>query len=131
MSQSRPTTNHRRGRIHLHQQNTDFTGLLLGDEIELGDSYVRNVQAIEDFKIDIKTKRTHRNRIKQFYRFLETKFLSYYEIGVRVLSEEELADRKKYFWKNQHDLVYSGLNTKFLKAILSTRVVKKWEDNEL
>ena len=99
--------------------------LLLGDNIDLGESYVSNVQATEDFKIDIKTKRTHRNWIKQFYSFLETKFPDYYKIGVRELSEEELADRKKYFWKNKHDLVYSGLNPKFLKAFLSTKVVKQ------
>ena len=98
---------------------------LLGDNIDLGESYVSNVQATEDFKIDIKTKRTHRNRIKQFYSFLETEFPDYYEIGVRELSKEELADRKKYFWKNKHDLVYSGLNPKFLKAFLSTKVVKQ------
>ena len=103
MSHNRPTTNHRRGRIHPHQRNADLTGSLLGDNIALGEIYVSNVQSTEDFKIDIKTKRTHRNRIKQFYSFLETEFPDYYEIGVRELSEDELADRKKYFWKNKHD----------------------------
>ena len=125
MSHSGPTTTHRRGRIHPHQRNADFTGSLLGDNIELGESYVSNVQATEDFKVDIKTKRTHRNQIKQFYSFLEKEFPGYYSVGVRELSEDELADRKKFFWKNKHDLVYSGLNPKFLKAFLSTKVLKE------
>ena len=125
MSHNRPTTNHRRGRIHPHQRNADLTGSLLGDNIALGEIYVSNVQSTEDFKIDIKTKRTHRNQIKQFYSFLETEYPDYYKIGVRELSEDELADRKKYFWKNKHDLVYSGFNPKFLKAFLSTKVVKE------
>ena len=59
MSSQRSTTTHRQGRIHPHQRNADFNGLLLGDEIELGDTYVINVQAMEDFKIDANTKRTH------------------------------------------------------------------------
>ena len=60
MSCQQSTTTHRQGCIHPHQSNTDFTGSLLGDEIELGDTYVSNVQATEEFKIDAKTKRTHR-----------------------------------------------------------------------
>ena len=125
MSSRRSTTTHRQGRIHPHQRNADFSLSLLGDDIELGESYVSNVQATEDFKIDVKTKRSHRNRIKQFYTFLETAFPQYYEVGVRCLSAEELQDKKKYYWKNTHDLVYEGFNPKFLKAFLSTRVKKE------
>ena len=124
MSSQRSTTTHQQGRIHPHQRNADFTGSLLGDEIELGDSYVSNVQATEDFKIDVKTKRTHHNQIKQYYTFLETAFPQYYEVGVRALSAEELEDKQKYFGKNKHDLVYEGFNPKFLKAFLLMRVKK-------
>ena len=41
-----------------------------------------------------------------------------------------LDDPTKYFWKNNHDLVYDGLNTKFVKAFLSTKVVKENGDEE-
>ena len=95
MSSRRSTTTHQQGRIHPHQRNADFSSSLLGDDIELGKLYVSNVQATEDFKIDVKTKRTHRNRIKQFYTFLETAFPQYYEVGVRRLSAEEMQDKKK------------------------------------
>ena len=33
-------------------------------------------------------------------------------------------DTTKFFWKNKHDLVYDGINTKFVKAFLSTKVKK-------
>ena len=51
MSSQRSTTAHPQGRIHSHQHNADFTGSLLGDEIDLGDSYLNNVQATKDLKL--------------------------------------------------------------------------------
>ena len=83
-----------------------------------------DVQATEDFKIDVKTKRTLHNQVEQYYTFLETSFPQYFEVGFCILSEEELEDKQKYFWKNKHDLVYEGFNPNFLKAFLSTRVKK-------
>ena len=99
MSSQRSTMTHQQGRIHPHQRNADFTGSLLGDEIELGDTYISNVQATEDFKIEVKTKRNHCNQIKQYYNFLETAFPQYYEVGVCALSAEELEEKQNYFGK--------------------------------
>ena len=93
-------TTHRRGRTHPHQRDADFSGQLLGDDIELDETYISNVQETEDFKIDVLTKRSHRNRIKQMYLFWKDNFPNYYAIGVRPLSTEELADKTKNFWKN-------------------------------
>ena len=124
MSRSERTTTHQQGRIHPHQRDADFSGEVLGDDIVLNKNFISNVQDTEDFKIDIKTKRLHRNQIKQIYKFWQEKFPEYYAIGVQSLSEEELADQTKYYWKNDCNLVYEGLNPKFVKAFLSTKVIK-------
>ena len=115
---------HRQGRIHPHQRNADFSGNILGENLERDGSYVSNVQETEQHSIDYKTKRAHRNKIKQIYEFWKEKFPQYYDLGVRILTQEDLADTTKYWWKNKHDLVYPGLNSCYVKAFLSTNVKK-------
>ena len=115
---------HRQGRIHPHQRNADFSGNILGENLERDGSYVSNVQETEQHSIDYKTKRAHRNKIKQIYEFWKEKFPQYYDLGVRILTQEDLADTTKYWWKNKHDLVYPGLNSWYVKAFLSTKVKK-------
>ena len=117
-------SSHKTGRIHPHQRDADFSGAVLGDDIVLEDRYVTSVQDTEQYNICVKTKRTHRNRIKQIYSFWEDQFPQYYAVGVRAVPQADLDDPTKYFWKNKHDLLYEGLNTKFVKAFLSTKVVK-------
>ena len=108
-------TSYQHGQIHSHQRDAYFTGELLGDNIVLDPAYVTSVQETEVHKIDVKTKLTHHNCIKQFYNLLEHKFLAYYEVGVNALLDDEMGDATTYYWKNTHDLIYSGMNTKFLK----------------
>ena len=55
------TTTHRQGRIYPHQQEADFSGEFLGDNIVIDATFISNVQDTEDFKIDIKTKYLHYN----------------------------------------------------------------------
>ena len=38
--------------------------------------------------------------------------------------EEELNNRTKFYWKNTKDIVYKGLNIKFLKAFVATETKK-------
>ena len=54
---------HRQGRIHPHQRNGDFSGNLLGENLERDGAYVSNVQETEQHSIDYKTKCAHRNKI--------------------------------------------------------------------
>ena len=114
----------RTGRIHPHQRDADFTGPLLGENIQLPDTYVTNIQSTEQHNVKVSTKRNYRNQLKQMYTYWKEDFPEYYSIGVRTLSEEELNDTTKFFWKNKHDIVYDGINPKFVKAFLSTKVKK-------
>ena len=94
-----------RGRIQLHQRDADFTGDVLGDNIVIDETIVEEVQAVEQFSIDIATKKNHPNRIKHMYTHWERLFPKYYRVGVRNLTEEEIMDPMKFFWKNKQDII--------------------------
>ena len=83
-------SSHKTGRIHPHQRDADFSGAVLGDDIVLEDRYVTSVQDTEQYNICVKTKRTHRNRIKQIYSFWEDQFPQYYAVGVRAVPQADL-----------------------------------------
>jgi hypothetical protein len=112
------------GRIHPHQRDANFSGNLLGDDIVLDESHVTSVQSTEQFMLDVDTKQNHRNRIKHIYTYWKTEFPAYYNVGVKELTSEELGMQTRFYWKNKFDIVYSGLNTKFLKVFLAMKIVK-------
>ena len=82
------------------------------------------MQSVEQFSIDVETKKNHRNRIKHIYKYWERVFPDYYEIGVKGVSEEEANNVTRFYWKNNKDLVYKGLNSKFLKAFVASKAKK-------
>jgi hypothetical protein len=61
-------------------------------------------------------RRDYPNRIKKICYFLEENDPEYYVVSVRVLSQEELDDLDSFHWKNTVDLVYFGINVKFIQA---------------
>ena len=70
-------------------------------------------------------KRNYRNRLKNLYTFWQEKYPQYYAVGVRALTEEELGDEDMFWWKNKHDLIYTGLNVQFVKAFLAHKKKKE------
>ena len=45
-------------------------------------------------------------------------------IGVIKVTDEEKTDRNLFWYKNDEDIVYSGLNIKFVKAFLAHSNIK-------
>ena len=111
-----------RGRIFPHQRDATFDGNVLGDEIEISADHTLATHDVEQHTITVVTKRKHRNKIKTIYEYWEKEFPEYARIGVKKLTKEELNDPTMFWWKNKKDLVYSGLNTKFLKFFLSKKI---------
>jgi hypothetical protein len=88
----------------------------LGADILVLEEHSASVHNREDQHISLGNKQTYRNR-KRNYRnclghicdFLQERYPEYYAVGVRALSEEELANPDMYWWKNKHDQSIFGL----------------------
>ena len=56
--------------------------------------------------------------------FFQAEYPDYYAIGVRKVKGEEKKDYNLFWYKNNEDIVYSGLNIKFVKAFLAHSKIK-------
>ena len=112
------------GRIRPHERDVDDSVPILGENIEIQDQHSQEVRLTEQRGLNVATKRNYRNRIKEIYTFLSLKYNAYYSLGVRELSEAELSDPDSFYWKNTHDLVYTGMNVHMIKAFLANKKLK-------
>ena len=110
--------------MHTHQHDTNDTAQVLGNAILVDHEHQEMVRTTEKLEINEKLQREYRNRISHIYKFLEGKYPDYYAVGVRVLTKEEKGDCNQYWNRNDRDLVYSGLNIKFVKAFLAQAKMK-------
>ena len=99
-------------------------GDILGVDVVVDELHEELVRTIEKEEINDKLWKEYRNRIKHIYVFLKEKYPEYYAIGVITVSEDNKADRNLFWHKNDEDLVYSGLNIKFIKAFLAHSKMK-------
>jgi hypothetical protein len=112
------------GRIRPHQRETDDSAPILGANIEIQVVHSEGVRNTEQRGLNIKTKRNYRNRIKEVYTFFKDKYPNYYSVGVQELTEEDLTDPDSFYWKNKHDLIYTGINVRLVKAFLAHKKLK-------
>ena len=97
---------------------------IIGENVAMSNDYNKAIFETEAFKKKVKTLRDHRNRIKHIHEFLAEKHHDYYALGTRELTEEELQDPSKHWWKNKRDLIYKGFNVNIFKAFLSKKGTK-------
>ena len=64
------------------------------------------------------------NRLSHIMDFWEDQYPNYYAVGVRKLTRKELKDPDMFWHNNKFDLVYSGMNVKFVKAFLAMKKIK-------
>ena len=114
----------RRGRIHPHQRDTNDEVPILGAGVAVSEDHSAAVRNTELKTISVKNKRDYRNRIKHIIEFWQKYYPDYYAVGVRDLTEEELADEAMFWWRNKQDIKYEGLNVKMAKAFMAHRKMK-------
>ena len=117
------------GRIRTTQWKTNDADGLLGNDVITADEHQELVRNTENLEINVKLQNEYRNRIQHIYKFLEEKYPDYYAIGVRVLTEEKKVSIDHHWNKHDRNLVYTGLNVKFVKAFLAQ--VKKEKNGKL
>ena len=114
------------GRILVHQRDTDDTVPIIGANIAINENHAAAAQTTQSKGMKPKTRKEYRGRHRHMWTFWEEFYPEYFEQGTRVLSEEEKEDPAKYYFKNDRDLIYRGLNVKMVIAHCSN---KKWKEN--
>ena len=98
---------------------------LLGEDLALTEEHASAVLDTTSQQRKEQTRRLHRNCLKRMMEWIKLNYPMYYEMGVRDLTEEEMADRSKAYHNNKQDFVYSGLNPSFIMAYIGANKVKK------
>ena len=113
------TSSGRSGRL---QRNTNDTVPIIGSSLVPAVDETIN-DALHDTLtqgMSHATRRNYRCRIAKIIQHFREKFPEYYQIGVRQLTEEEKADKTKYFFNQTEDLIYTGFNVQFFMFFLSS-----------
>lgn len=106
------------GRIHLHDRDTNNEAPIIGGETEI-EGYKDAVHENNKHRINEATRKNYRSRIRRIYAYLKEKYPEYYALGVKKLSAEEKADKTKFYYaKDEEDLVYTGINVKYIIKFL-------------
>jgi hypothetical protein len=75
------------------------------------------------FSNTLSTKVTHANNIFAYISTPPTP-ISRSSNCIQELSEEERTNPNSFFWKNKHDLIYTGINVSLVKAFLAHKKIK-------
>ena len=92
------------GRILPSQRVADDTTPILGEGIAIQTEHHVSIVTTENKSLDDKTRKNYRNRIKEIIEWIKQKYPEYIPVGVKDLSDEELADRVLFHWTNKQDL---------------------------
>ena len=115
----------RSGRIRVDERVVDDESPIIGANIAVDQAYVVGIVQTEQASMSDKCRKEYRNRIKHIYRWLMEKYPDYFEVGTRVLTQDERDDPVFFAHTNDRDLRYAGINVFFVKAFLSAKKVKR------
>ena len=117
------------GRIRTCDRDTNDIVELLGNDVSIDNAHQVMVRSTEKLEINQKLQNEYRNRISHIYKFLETHYPDYYAVGVRFLTDADKDNLDQHWNKNDRDLIYQGLNVKFIKAFMShAKKKEKWKN---
>ena len=112
---NRSTRNSRRtGRILPHERECDNEAPVIEGDIEI-ENYEEEVLVTTKLEKNDATRKDYRRRIKAMVGWFEKEHPAYYEVGCRIVSDEDLNNSGLYYYgKYKRDLVYRGLNVKYI-----------------
>jgi hypothetical protein len=112
------------GRILPHQRDADNSVPILGAGFnDLGSNYNDLYNETLQHDMNDRTRKDYRRRNIRLAKYWEENCPEYYPVGTRDVSPEDLFDVGKFFYgRYNKDLVYQGLNVKYvLKFLMSTK----------
>ena len=100
------------GRTFTHLRNTDNSVPIILGDVTLTNAEKAKIAETEGFHWKDSTKNDYRNRINTFCVYLKDNDSDYFEVGVRVVTDEDRKDPSLYLHgkRIQYDLMYSGFN---------------------
>ena len=118
--------NHHGGRRHASTRETDDSAPILEPDTGLLEEHQATIQETNNFGATTKTRDDYRSRNRKFIKFIFEKYPSLYEYATVLLSDNDRADRSKYYTsKDTRDLKYTGLSADVFTAFLSEQKTKK------
>jgi hypothetical protein len=78
---SRGDKNRPSGRIHPYQRNTDDAVPIIGGGNTITAEHATAIQGTKDMLMKLKSRQSHRNRLKHIYKFWSEKYVDYYNDG--------------------------------------------------
>lgn len=112
----------RGGRVLPHERNTNNNAPILGADLNIA-GYEEAIHETNKFEISDNTRKDYRRRIVRITKHWKEKYPEYHSVGVRDVSPAELQDKTLYYYNRyKTDLIYTGLNVKFvIKYLLDTK----------
>ena len=111
-------------RTTTNQSSTTSTTSTNNDivDVKINAEHSAIIRETEDhFKLE-KTVIDHNRQLKEMIKWVETEYPDYYQESVVELTDEQKADRKRYY-TSTHDFLYGNLNVNVTKAFLATKKI--------
>jgi hypothetical protein len=115
------TSRNRGGRIRV----TDDSVETLGTHVEVRAEHVSAVNATKIKESSDTTRQGHRRRLKKLILWWMTEYPEYFEVGTRVLTQEEKDNPMNYYHTCDRDIIYEGLRVDMVLAYMGT-VISSW-----
>jgi hypothetical protein len=116
---------HGSGRVHPHQRDTYDGAPTLGFNLSLPPDLNEKYDETTKHDMSDACRVNYRQRIARIIKFWKTGDPEYYTVGVCQVTLEDLQDvTRHYFGRFKEDLIYTGMNSEFLKHFL---VTVKWK----
>jgi hypothetical protein len=113
------------GHIRVDERIVDDESPIIGANIAVYQAHVVGIVQTEQASMSDKCRKEYRKRIKHIYRWLMEKCPDYFDVGTRLLTQEQCDDPMFLAHTNDLDLRYAGINVLFIKAFLSSKKVKR------
>ena len=113
-----------KGRIRTHERETDSKSKILGQDVVLDAEHIISMKDTEKEEVSDSLWRNYWNQLGHIMDFWKQEYPKYYAVGVRKLTKKEMKDDDMFWHNSKEDMVYSGMNVKFVKAFLANKKIK-------
>ena len=124
-------TGYRAEQIKADQRDTYNNASLLGADLPAPADLAKKHNETASCSTSTTCRRNYRNKIKAIINFKKENDPAYCNVGVRDVSESDRNDETKWYFPNSkvpfnQDIVYEGLNSKFMLHFLVSFNKERW-----